>query len=475
MSKTILLVLVMAFIALNTHAQTKIIKEVDGEISSQMKIIRQDNTLVGYLTFTRLEKVTEDSFNYKITIMDENLNDIGTLNFREINLQLHDVSFTNDVLCLGYYKSNFDGNIYKRQKDFDAAVATMQNEVLMQFVSLDGKILKTTSINADVTPRIGEKGQFDRRGPSSALLEHKILLQNIEQKGFALFYGDKNNCHLLLFNTKGDILWHKKINKPQGLWFSMLSSGRDIYLLLKSTYGEGGYELLGYSTKDSTAEMYYTLVDEHANQLKVLAFENDPATGQPYVAGLVMNPKRQLEYTGLYTINVNGVDNKAIDAKYTYWNQGALDSTTDTREFEKQIKDTKINFAFKDFNGLTYFTGANHFNGAELIKQNSKATLTIETNVLDEKIRVYRPGPGAPKFGDDFYRVINTEKKADYLVADTDPVITIYDVTGKKIVHSIPHKDAGIITNVAPAKEGYIMIAEYNKKGKYTKFSIEAL
>jgi hypothetical protein len=35
--------------------------------------------LVGYLAFTRLEQADADSFNYRITIIDENLHDIGAV------------------------------------------------------------------------------------------------------------------------------------------------------------------------------------------------------------------------------------------------------------------------------------------------------------------------------------------------------------------------------------------------------------
>src|SRR5690349_25075454 len=98
------------------HAQTKVFREVGEDISSEVKMIRQDNNLVGYLVFTQLEKVSADSFNYKISIMDENLNDIGTINFRDIKLTLQAVSFEQDVLCLAYIKSTFFGNSYKSRK-----------------------------------------------------------------------------------------------------------------------------------------------------------------------------------------------------------------------------------------------------------------------------------------------------------------------------------------------------------------------
>jgi len=69
---TVLLVLALQ----NLQPQTKVFQQVGSEISSEVKTIKQGNALVGYLMFTQLEQATKDSFNYRITIMDENLNDI---------------------------------------------------------------------------------------------------------------------------------------------------------------------------------------------------------------------------------------------------------------------------------------------------------------------------------------------------------------------------------------------------------------
>jgi hypothetical protein len=107
--KKVLLVFSGVLIASSLRAQVKIFKEVGEEISTQIKAISQDNALVGYLAFTRLEKADADSFNYRVTIMDENLHDIGTVNFRQENLDLQGVSFGENVLCLGYVQSPLAG------------------------------------------------------------------------------------------------------------------------------------------------------------------------------------------------------------------------------------------------------------------------------------------------------------------------------------------------------------------------------
>jgi hypothetical protein len=99
------------------HAQSKVFKEVGEDISTRVRSITQDNALVGYLAFTRLEKADADSFNYRLTIMDENRNDIGSVNFKERSLDLQAVSFEQDVLCLGYIESALAGTVsYKEAK-----------------------------------------------------------------------------------------------------------------------------------------------------------------------------------------------------------------------------------------------------------------------------------------------------------------------------------------------------------------------
>src|SRR6202012_4675793 len=108
MKKVVFSIITLLF-ACSLQAQTKVVKEAGEDISTQIKPITQDNALVGYLAFTRLEKADADSFNYRVTIMDENLKDIGTVNFRQENLELQTVSFEQNVLCLGYIQSALSG------------------------------------------------------------------------------------------------------------------------------------------------------------------------------------------------------------------------------------------------------------------------------------------------------------------------------------------------------------------------------
>src|SRR4030095_13515550 len=205
-------------------AQTKVFKEVSDEISSQMRIITQDNALVGYLTFTRLEKANADSFNYRITIMDENLNDLGTVNFREEGLTLQEISFEQDVLCIAYLKSSVIGKAYNK-KEYNTAKDNARNNVMLQFVGLDGKIIKTNTVKANM--EISSWYTGSSKMTASTSLKYPLQIKNIPNKGFACFYGDENNTCLSVYNSQGDQLWQKKVGE-NGQFFIMRTNVNDI-------------------------------------------------------------------------------------------------------------------------------------------------------------------------------------------------------------------------------------------------------
>jgi hypothetical protein len=156
---------------------------------------------------------------------------------------------------------------------------------------------------------------------------------------------------------------------------------------------EGGYKLYVYDAKNLTAVNNFDLRDANENWLKVLSFDNDPATGDAFIAGCIINPKRERQFI------------TALDYSYTPY-------------------------------------------------------LGLFTLDLDKK---------------DYYKVVNPDTKSNYMIIDDEANIYIYNVNSKKIVRTIPHRDGNVKINVYSAKEGHMMVSEYNRKEKYTRFSIEAL
>ena len=74
-----------------------------------------------------------------------------------------------------------------------------------------------------------------------------------------------------------------------------------------------------------------------------------------------------------------------------------------------------------------------------------------------------------------YYTVLTPDTRSDYLVINSEKNIDIYNVSQSKMARSVPRKDGNTTINIFPAKEGYVMVYEYNKKEKTTRLSIEAL
>jgi hypothetical protein len=521
MKKTFQAILLLLLQTHYTHAQTKVFKEVNDEISSQLKTIHQDGSLVGYLVFTQLEKASSDSFNYKITIMDENLNDIGAINFKQQKLNLQAVSFESDVLCLAYLKSNIIDNEFKNKKEYRNALPNAHTAMFTQFLSLNGKIVGSSSIPAEVKLSNGLSSANKTMGEGK--LKHNIQLRNLPQKGFACFYGDDIKNNLLIFNTAGKQVWQTQI-KDQAEGYGLMSSSQDVYILLKKKEKmlEGGYELLGYDTKDSTTFLKYVLKDKRGNSLKVLGFDNDPSTGKLYITGNIISQRKgnyyasgkQLArgpYSGVFTINLNGHKKADIKEVYSYWSDGSQPTISKRGLYTENRAYARWEQSFKDYQGNTYFAGSSFIkrarwgsiissvitaplifpplfilgsNGTQkckikdafLLKQSIKGELVLENSIKGNNSKFYPAYiPTYMYNGRSFYSVTNSDTKTNYLILDDVKDIVIYNVNQQKILRTIHHKDGNIRTSIFPANEGHVMVSEYNKKEKSTRLSIETL
>lgn len=479
------------------QAQSKVFKEVGEDISTQVKAITQDNALVGYLAFTTLERADADSFNYRITIMDEDLNDIGTLNFKQEKLELQSVSFEQDVLCLGYTASRVSG-VLKVKEARNAYKNGFVSHVLVQFISLAGKILNTYSSKIDLSTAqaVGSSG-FSVRLVS--YLKYGMEIKNISKIGFGVFYGDESKKDIMVFDTKGARIWDRKITVDATNYY-LLASSPNIYLLTKNfdEVPEGGYTVYTYSAKDSTTQYKYDCKDKQGDWLKVLSFDNDPVTGRAFIAGCVINPDRAKDFTsahdyaknpylGVFTLNL-GNTNKDIQPNYSYWYNEQMAGISRDGYFNDKSFYVKYVTAFKDYKGNTVFAGtaliekrllgAAKYRLADgvFILQDQKGKLTLDNNITCDETKYF--GPASPVTEMDkknFYQVTNSTTKTNYAIIDDEYNTYVYNVSGQKLMRTIHHKVGSVKTEVYPAKEGHVMVSEYNKKEKQTRFSIEAL
>ena len=97
------------------------------------------------------------------------------------------------------------------------------------------------------------------------------------------------------------------------------------------------------------------------------------------------------------------------------------------------------------------------------LKQNAKGGLSAD-HIADAGNRIR-----------DYFYHTNPDTKTAYVVMQDLKNFYVYNINQKKIIRTIPRGQGASSTSILPAKEGHIMISEYNAIEKYTRVSIEAL
>lgn len=517
-----------------TFAQSKVFQEVSKDMETKVEAIMQDHSLVGYLIFNKLEKISKDSFSYKLNILDENLNDIGTFSFKNLNIQMQDVVFDQDVLCVGYLANNAPDAIKGKFKN---EVSKIKSSVYLQFLNLSGELIKeysepvhATFFEYDFTryQTIGVPLDKDGSPRFKGILRNSIQLKNIPNKGFCLNYCEskfvngtelknaddyfdaKNVHHYELFNFNGEQLWNKSLPYSNIYYSKTIADGNNLYLLRKNKIPkiskEGGYEILCLSATDGAILKQNQMNDKVGNPLSVLNFGNDIKTNNLLVSGLVINKNKNTNYSwditrgknkGVFSINVKDT---TFSTNISNWSEGGYKPSITKKGYIADSKNNPdIRFAFSDENGNNYFVGSG-------IKKKVKVGSIIATvatvplifppfiialigytkykykdEVLlkqekDGKLNYYASLPNNYTSNSAIndtktYFTVNDNK---YLVVNDRKDIFIYDVATKLLRKKIPHKEGSSKREIFKAKEGHIMISERNADNS-TTLSIEAV
>ncbi|HJY23430.1 MAG TPA: hypothetical protein VJ279_11115, partial [Hanamia sp.] len=288
----------------------------------------------------------------------------------EIGLDLEGVAFDRDVLCLAYLKSTTQGKVFKSKRQ--ARKSDLEDDVLIQFLTLNGQIAKTNTLPVNLNSTLTMTGNTWGFGgfQYTGGLKHQVQLQNVAGKGFACFYGDAAGCNLIAYDFKGNQLWKKSIDDKQA--FALLASKSDIYLLEKEKekYIEGGGSLTGYNFEDGKSYPKIAMQDKDGRSLTMMSFGTDPVTGNPFICGKIIDKRNgnkigivknytHAPYDGVYTMDVNGHNKKDLKETFVYWNDGSQKPAISKLGYRNDTKSfTVLTSAFRDYNGNTYFVGS---------------------------------------------------------------------------------------------------------------------
>lgn len=510
-----LAILICLFLVINTSiAQSRVFREVASQISRQVKPVVQNEQFVGYVILDQLEKSSKDSFNYKLSFLDENLNDIGSYSFQQCDLDLKQAVFEQDVFCLAYLGSDTppgegDVNLMGKWK------TKPKTHIYSQFFNLEGKLLNEAhqNVNAIIPSSMYSSGSLLVKKVAFCLigtLKNALKVTTIEGKGFAFVYGDGDveypttapgtiqfgkkkevvsNEHVLIYDLQGNRKWHKILPQAKSLALNVTSSGENIFILRKC-YGvipEGDYELLTCELNDSNKMQKKSLVDSKGNPLHVLAFKKNLSGKSAYLAGVIVNEKSKSGeaisylalnygplvrgfYVGTFRFDLNG--EKPLE-HYAYWNDESMEPVIDKKGYIESAKSFCLyTCCFDDFEGNIYFAGnsisKNHkvTNFAPILKQVNNGKLTYQSSCDLERASLERT----------FFAVADEERKTNFLVIEDSKKIDIYNISDSKVVKTISRNpESGIRLEVFKAKSGHIMISEENTKERTIKLSIETI
>jgi len=505
-------------------AQSRVFKDVESSISTTVRTIMQDNHLMGYLLFTELEKISADSFNYRINILDENLNDIGKIEFKDEKLIFYDLAFDGDIICLGFLKSNFVGKTFTYNKEFKGIASKAKNSIYLQFLNLEGKIIK----KIDKSVEINNKSFYNfslKLQECEASLPNGLQLTNLPQKGFACFYSDLKNNLLYNYSSTGEEVWLKKVAN-RNKFHLLTNNNKYLYLLSSEPLNNYNrtYSINGFDIADGKAHTPLDLVDEAGNTLRILNIQNDPVSNNLCISGNVFDEEADFsaefvpDYTksrliGTFSTTINGDKKNDIITKYNYWNNEALmPMISKNGRFEQEKTYFTYNTSFLDHQGNTYFTGSKvikktrwglitssiilaptlfmplmlaqygvnkyQLTDAMLLKQNKNGELSIASTIPLTSTPGYwsRANPNPDIYIRSFTHLFDGNSKKDYLIIKDKIDYLIYNVTEQKVVKKIPRKESNYnYYGVYPAKEGHILISEYNEKEKTRRLSIEMI
>jgi len=521
---TSLYVWALTMLSTGLFAQTRTFKEVSSEIETQLNVIKQDNQLVGYLAFTKLEKSSSDSFSYKITIMDENLNDIGVVNFKELSLDLQGVAFESDMICLVYTRKPVILTDPKtKAKEFEEAKVRYKKDIgiFFQFITLNGVITKTDIVQEDFL-YLSSTTLYSKKGEVKTSLRKGVQIQNIKDKGFAVYYGqgkDRDN-KLVFYSIDGKRGWQKKLPNFENYILQVAVTG--IHVLAQPKLWSEVDELLTYDILTGEAAKPLKLMDPKQNNLKLLAFRTNPETGRLNILGQVINPDtkyypqtyksyKKKPYIGIFSFDFNGMDKKEIKTLYSFFNVDDKGQVFDEK-FRLVSTDSKnyliFNEAFLDSKGNAYF-------GANRVQQKTRVGTVVSSIVTlpffivpialgsyigytkfrqvegqvvmlksDGTTSLHAELPSAyetsynfrlPYIPEKDFKYVKGLSEQDYFLFTDSKQLTIYNVQKNKISRTIPLKDGKESLKIFPAKQGYFMVQQYNSKEKSTRLSIEAL
>ena len=479
-------------------------KMANGKIVYSSTLYDNDENIFGYL-YLYEQDVNDKNKNIEYVFLDKNLNKVsnGTFpsyNYEGVYSKYYDCTLMGDNIILNkyYYYTTFNG-IYKLLATTFQTISLPTSKVTSEFECKDGAF-------AEFSPTYETMKKVYK-----GLDVHSIInaFSNDSFNGFLITEDNPKKGYLekevKLYNEKNEKIWSFDFNSTgtkydynsfrfqyaykNTIYVSTPKWERDSYGEMKLT----AYNIVALDLKTGVKKFDYLLENKsskYSHTLRMHQIDN-----KLYLIGNY-SPYKSTDFTldqnlGFYKIVLDEQGNE-VEKKYTEWSEFASQIEVDKKgRVEKNYRLNPIKyFVFKDgsisiltekFKYDTWNSGVTKSTDFVLFNMKADFSPGIINTIVKEK----------SYYSTDylFSQYIKDKTGVVFFYSDVvkDPAMGMFDqgtlmlgintiIDGKLTEEKIKLSARKKYTIVPhPAKEGYIMLREYNEKDKYNQLRLEKL
>jgi len=480
-------------------------KLANGNIIFNSTMYDNDENIFGYL-YLYEQDVNDKNKNIEFVFLDKNLNKVsnGTFpaySYKGVSSRYYDCTLMGDNIILNkyYYYSNSFTQTSKLLVSTFQTISLSDNKVSAEYKYENAEFVEFT---ADYETMKSVYKEIDIRNFVNAF-------SNENFKGFFITEDNKNKGYLekevKLFNDKRNLVWKFEYN-PNGTKkaynnFHILYSNKNrIYVSTPKWVQEDDgvktnteYNIIALDLQTGKKIYEYVLENkdsEYSHTLRVHQSGNNLILAGNY------SPYKKTDFTlnqnlGFYKI-VLDENGKEIEKKYTDWSEFAGKIEIDKKgRVEKNYRLKPVKFFFFKNGTISILTEKYKY---DILNGSSKTTDFVlfnmtesfvpkSVNTINKEVSYYsgnylfsqytKDETGAVFF---FYEV---GKDPNASIFSNSPTLTlaintlIDDKLTEEKIQLTAKKKYSIIPYMA--KEGYIMLREYNEKDKYNQIRLEKL
>lgn len=507
-----LIFVLVAAVTLNAQMQD-LTKLAEGELKYSDIIYDNDNNLWGYFYLYQADR-EKDSVLMEYVVLDKNLNKTynGTYKTKKINASFFWTKYNNCILMgdqlvldITVHNINDGSMIYNSNR----TLPIVDNRKSEEFIFQRGEFKSTPE---NLTKYYFSKVQYDS-------LYNKLIVTPIyrgEQKGYMVtqfnqYLQNQREKEIKFFDNQKNLLWKYTYNpntsnkaRDNYSMYKLLNFYDKGMLAMETDYVKGQKSVVRIISQDiNTGSKLFNYVLENDSSKFFHRITTRVYSDTIYIAGQYYNNKKfgnDRDFLGYFRIVLNN-KGEEISKKYVPWSEvqtaelaiSAKGKINKTRGFVRQstliLDDGRVSFVNDElreqpvfFQALYFFTftilniSESFYKDAYVINFD-KSFNRKSIDKIEKPRNFYSDGflftqyQNSNKGAVICYRDEKTEKgekKSNLIIS------TLTDVGLKtERIPLFSKKEFALVP--IPAKEGYIMLHEYNEKAKYNQIRLERL